>query len=289
MNRHSILPKNPANSSVSPEKVLIDFGIPYRASGRYMRIPAIWRGSRDFNVSIHRETGYFIDFAGGERGSFKKLLDLIGADPKKIPDLKISGKNKKYFVEEREREQKRKIAERILTGSAAPLPASAVFRYLSGRGIPTSVIQKAVSSGIILQSENLNALVTRMDYITGEFAGIHRIYVTKDGMKGQGPGINKETKQMLGGSGYTFLPGSGTEGEKVLAVGEGLETCLAAWAALDCKAAVIVSYNAGNLEIMDLAEFDRKIRILILVDRGRAHPSQTSRNQARDKVCEFFR
>ena len=270
MNRHSILPKNQANSSVSPEKVLIDFGITYRSSGRYMRIPAIWRGSRDFNISIHRETGYFIDFAGGERGSFRKLLDLIGADPEKIANLKISGKNKKYLSEKREREQKRKIAEKILTGSTAPLPHSPAFRYLSGRGIPDSAIHEAVSSGIILQSEN--ALVTRMDTIAGEFEGIHRIYVTEDGMKAPGPGTNKETKQMLGGAGYTFLPGSGTsgtEGEKILAVGEGLETCLVAWAALDCKAAVIVSYNAGNLEKLDLDELDRNIRILILVDRDK--------------------
>ena len=248
--------------------ILTDFlsknNIKYRISGKFLRFPALWRGGNGLNVSLDTETGRWTDFAGGERGNFRELAEKLGLSAD-VP-----------MVFERDpraarRENARlaamlRIADRIWKNAAPITPESPSALYLRRRGIPESTIFKLFERDIAREARHGEdfMLVTRMyDGIEPDaaFAGIHRIFLDSTGAPVD---LDGARKMMLGGSGWTVIPGSG---EKIVAVGEGLETCLSAWSALDREPGLIISYVAGNLEKTLIPDTHKSAQVLILADR----------------------
>ncbi len=276
MNRHSILPKNQANSSVSPEKVLIDFDISYRSSGSYFRFPAIWRGGTGYNVSLHKLTGHWTDFVGGQKGSLRDLVALLGGDPEKVR-LDTSSWSKEIRKEERDKKCKQAMAVMRQKASTVPSPTCPATLYLSeNRKIPLSVLEPIFQSGLIRTRKTEDGRFSILSIMentegSGEWSGIHEVFVNEAGEKAPGP--DGEAKKMLGGSGVTYLPGQGTiDGNRVILVGEGLETVLSGIAGIstpEVSPAAIVCYNNGNMKKLILPEGLKTegTRILILVDR----------------------
>ncbi|AFS52812.1 hypothetical protein LFML04_0576 [Leptospirillum ferriphilum ML-04] len=248
--------------------IITDFlnenNIKHRFSGKFLRFPAIWRGGNGLNVSLDTETGRWTDFAGGEKGNFASLAAKIG----------ISTDTPVFFERDpraARREKARlvamlRIADRIWKDATSITPESPSALYLRRRGIPEETIIRLSETEIVREARHGDdfALVTRMyDGIEpdADFAGIHRIFIDKTGAPVE---VDGARKMMLGGSGWTVIPGSG---EKIVAVGEGLETCLSAWSALDRRPGLIVSYVAGNLEKTQLSDTHRSAQVLILADR----------------------
>ena len=248
--------------------ILTDFlnenNIKHRFSGKFLRFPALWRGGNGLNVSLDTETGHWTDFAGGERGDFQELAGKLGLSA----DVPVVFKSDPRAAR---REKARlaamlKIADRIWQNAAPITPESPSALYLRRRGIPEETIIRLSETEIVREARHGDdfALVTRM-YAgidpDADFAGIHRIFIDKTGAPVE---VDGARKRMLGGSGWTVIPGSG---EKIVTVGEGLETCLSAWSALDRKPGLIISYVAGNLEKTVIPDAHKSAQILILADR----------------------
>ena len=191
MNRHSILPKNQANSSLSTEKVLIDFAISYRSSGSYWRFPAIWRGGTGYNVSLHKLTGHWTDFAGGQKGSLSDLVALLGGDPEKVR-LDTSSWSKEIRREERDRKCKQALALKRQKESKSPSPSDPATIYLSEtRQIPLVSLEPLFQAGLIRTRKTEDgrfSILTVMENTEGsdEWSGIHEIFVGVDGKKAAG-------------------------------------------------------------------------------------------------------
>lgn len=248
--------------------ILTDFlnenNIKHRFSGSHLRFPAIWRDGKGLNVSLDTETGHWIDFAGGERGNFRELAAKIGLSAD-VP--MVFERDPRAARREKARQSAiLRIADRIWKEAAPITPESPSALYLRNRGIPESTIFKIFENDIAREARHGEtfALVTRM--YTGveqssDFAGIHRIYINREGNPVEFDGARK---RMLGGSGWTVIPGSG---EKIITIGEGLETCLSAWSALDRQPGLIISYVAGNLERTQIPDTHKSAQVLILADR----------------------
>ena len=248
--------------------ILTDFlsknNIKYKISGSYLRFPAVWRGGSKLSVSVSTTNGGWTDFAGGEKGNFQALAAKIGlsADAPVVFE-----RDPKAEREERVRKAKAlRIADQIWQNASPITPESPSALYLRRRGIPEATIFKIFENDVAREARHGEdyMLVTRM-YTgiepTSAFAGIHRIYIDKDGAPVE---VQGERKMMYAGSGWTVIPGSG---DKVAAVGEGLETCLSAWSALDRQPGLIIAYNAGNLEKTTFPDAYKSAQILILADR----------------------
>ena len=239
--------------------------IKYRHSGKYLRFPATWRGGSGLNVSLDTETGRWTDFAGGERGNFQELSRKLGL----FCDIPTSFSFKDKKADQREKARLAamlKIADRVWKEAEPITSESPSALYLRRRGIPEATVFKLFENDVSREARHGEdfALVTRMYAgIESEaaFAGIHRIFIDKTGSPVE---VDGARKMMLGGSGWTVIPGSG---EKVIAVGEGLETCLSAWSALDRKPGLIISYVAGNLEQTIIPDTYKDAQVLILADR----------------------
>lgn len=245
-------------------------GLKYRISGSYLRFPAIWRGGDGLSVSLHIYSGFWTDFAAGERGKYCDLCNKLGITPSKSTPVL----DKKQITTEKRKEEARKqalldIANKIWNDSKKVTSNSPAFFYLLNRGIPVETIQTLIDTDVIREKQlgKIAILVSRMyEDLTGEtFCGIHRIFLNNDGTSRE---VRGRRKAMLGGSGYTTIQGHGGV-EPIIAVGEGLETCLSGWAALDRKPALVVSYVAGNLEKTAIPDDFKSAKILILADRDK--------------------
>ncbi len=248
--------------------ILTDFlsknNIKHRFSGSHLRFPAIWRGGNGLNVSLDTETGHWTDFAGGERGNFRELARKLGISTD-VPmvferDPRAARREKARLV------AMLRIADRIWKDATSITPESPSALYLRRRGIPEETILRLSETEIVREAKYGEdfSLVTRMYAGVEEgsaFSGIHRIFIDKTGAPVD---VDGARKMMLGGSGWTVIPGSG---EKIIAVGEGLETCLSAWSALDRTPGLIISYVAGNLEKTVIPDTHKSAQVLILADR----------------------
>ena len=269
MNHDSIISNN-ADFSSPIIAYLTNNSLKFKRSGSYLRFPAIWRGGSNLSVSLHAPSGHWTDFAAGERGNFRDLCGKLGITPSQSAPVL----DKKKITTARKREEARKqavlsIANKIWNDSQKITPLSPSFLYLLSRGIPVETIQTLIDTDTIREGRHgeIPILVSRMyEDVEGErFCGIHRIFLNADGSSRE---VEGRKKAMLGGSGYTTIQGHGGE-QPVIAVGEGLETCLSGWSALERKPALIVSYVAGNLEKTPLSDDFKAAKILILADRDK--------------------
>ena len=255
--------------STNRNSILTDFlnenNIKHRFSGKLLRFPAIWRGGNGLNVSLDTETGRWTDFAGGERGNFRELAEKIGISTD-VP--MVFERDPRAARREKARQSAiLRIAEQIWQNAAPITPESPSALYLRRRGIPEETIIRLSETEIVREARHGEdfMLITRM-YAgiepDADFAGIHRIYIDKDGAPVE---VDGARKMMLGGSGWTVIPGRGSE--KIITIGEGLETCLSAWSALDRTPGLIISYVAGNLERTQIPDSQKSASVLILSDR----------------------
>lgn len=153
-------------------------------------------------------------------------------------------------------------ARQIVQASRSIDAVEPVLRYLQNRGI------ESVNSPALRAHRNLKyspgayyypALVASVSDLRGNLLGVHRTYVSYDGL-GKAP-VDKP-KKMLGnlqdGSVQLAEPGP------TLMIGEGIETCLSAmqavnlpaWAALSASRLPIISIPECVKEIIILADHD---------------------------------
>ena len=270
MNHDSIISNN-ADFSSPIIAYLTNNNLKFKRSGFYLRFPAVWRGGDGLSVSLHTPSGHWTDFAAGERGKYRDLCVRLGITPSQSAPVL----DKKQITTEKRKEEARKqalldIAEKIWNDSKPITNNSPSFLYLTNqRGIPVETVKTLIGVDVIREKQlgEIAILVSRMyeDLMGESFCGIHRIFLNNDGTSRE---VRGRRKAMLGGSGYTTIQGQGGS-SPVIAIGEGLETCLSGWAALERKPALVVSYVAGNLEKTALSDDFKAAKILIMADRDK--------------------
>lgn len=146
--------------------------------------------------------------------------------------------------------------------AAEPVFGSLVAKYLGSRGLdytlPLSAALRCAPSLKHPTGARCPAMLGKVIGVNGEFLGVHRTFLARDG---QGKAVIEPNKMMLG----PCKGGSVRLGEAIdfVMVGEGIETCIAAmqmfgqpaWAAL----------SASGLAALQLPEYVSDV--LVLADR----------------------
>lgn len=233
--------------------------VPRKISGWY-RFPAVWRGSKDFNIAMN-DDGIIYDHTTSRTMMIAEFMEKVGRPPiKSGKAMPSAGATAYNSTAERIRWAREKWASAIpLNEDEAP---SRVGRaYLKSRGIPESVIDR-VASGIRASTAGGAMLVlpikAPLNGYDGNLSiiGIQRIFLSGDGNKRQG-GPNGETKMMLGShmsgmyTGHAIIPPDRERMKgRVIGICEGYETGLAIHAATGMS--MFVAYDAGGMEKVDL-------------------------------------
>jgi hypothetical protein len=228
-------------------EVLTAAGVPFRSGGAdWLRIPALWRGSRDYNLAVNRNTGKWILHSTGETGSWSELLTRLGIENGKRASL---CRDPAPF-----RRDSRKAALQLWDEAfplrypeeyREPFPAlrqwrAAAWAYLENRGIPqASALAYAPDLRVCEDEDAVLLLIPLRAPADGDpLMGVQRIRIDTAGHKT--PFLDKEgkptedTKRMLGprktaaGSTGWWLPEApktGSYPERVLLC-EGPETAM---------------------------------------------------------------
>lgn len=193
-------------------EVLRSAGIPVRPGGQgWLRAPAIWRGSRDFNLAINADSGHWILHSTGEKGSWEELLRLCAMDPLEFgkispakPGSRPSGTTQAQALELwnaafwlSENQDYRKPFKDLKRWREAG------FAYLRNRGIPEEAIQ-IIASQVRVIGDTRTAMLLLIPlsapFVGGEVTGLQRIRLDFSGKKYPWPveeGVG-ESKRMLG-------------------------------------------------------------------------------------------
>ncbi|MDQ2696119.1 MAG: toprim domain-containing protein, partial [Pseudomonadota bacterium] len=119
--------------------VLLDrLGVPCRRSGGKLRLPAVWRGGSGLNVSVFPGGGWN-DFASGEHGNLKALLDNLG----------VEGLDRESLEQAAQRLDRRALAEAATLDRQRTLKT---VQRLHGRGIPLVWHDKTPGEGLAFQA-----------------------------------------------------------------------------------------------------------------------------------------
>ena len=191
-------------------EILKAAGIPVRPGGAgWLRVPAVWRGSKDFNLAVNADTGSWILHSTGETGSWEALLKLCAMDPS---EFKISPAKKSRdtgttqaqalelwnsaFCLSDYQDYRKPFKELVKWREAA-------LAYLRNRGIPESEIQR-VASQVKVVGDTRTALLLLIPLSAplpgGSIFGLQRIRLDFSGKKYPWPveeGVG-ESKRMLG-------------------------------------------------------------------------------------------
>jgi hypothetical protein len=158
--------------------------------------------------------------------------------------------------------ERRMVTARRIWDAAQDARRSPVVRYLAGRGIitpPPPSLRWAPAcphpSGIYLP-----AMVARVDNIDGEVIGVHRTYLSPNGLVKAGIEPAKAMLGPIGGGAVRLAPAAET-----LMIAEGIETALAAVQATAMPAWAALS--TSGLEAVVLPRIVR--RVIILADHDR--------------------
>lgn len=192
-------------------EVLIQEGIPFRSGGAdWFRIPAVWRGSEDYNLSVNRNTGSWVLHSTGEHGNWADLVDRLGiGNDKRVGPLR---KDPIPF-----RRDSKKAAKELWDNAfplrypeeyRQPFPAlkkwrDAAWAYLENRGIPqAAVLTYAPDIRVYEDNDAVLLLIPLRAPVDGDpLMGVQRIRIDASGHKA--PFLDKkgkptEAKRMLG-------------------------------------------------------------------------------------------
>ncbi len=191
--------------------VLKAAGIPVRPGGAgWLRIPAVWRGSKDFNLAVNADTGHWILHSTGETGSWETLLKFCTLDPlesKITPSKKSNSTGGTTQIQARElwdlgfclsdyQDYRKPFKELVKWREAA-------LAYLRNRGIPEVEIQR-VARQVRVVGDTRTALLLLIPlsapFSGGDVTGLQRIRLDFSGKKYPWPvetGTG-ESKRMLG-------------------------------------------------------------------------------------------
>ncbi|MHB1666102.1 toprim domain-containing protein [Thiomonas sp.] len=234
-------------------------GLPVRTSGSvWLRAPATWRGSADYNLAIHAETGAWRLHSTGEHGSFADLLELLGLDPETgqglvRPGQKAASVSRKHTATTQG--QALALWRQAFSVSdqgdyRPPFPElrewrEAAMRYLRGRGIPNGAVQHAARYlRIIPEPASEKGLLLLVPLYAPELGakeptGLQRIRIDRQGnrfpWKPAGGGA-PEAKRMIGprklgpnevSTGWLLPPLNLAQTDPLLLICEGPETAIA--------------------------------------------------------------
>lgn len=237
-------------------------GYPRPKYGKWIRIPAVWRGSKDPNVSVNSETGWTRDFTPDESYNFATLMD---ANHLGIPEIRITGTVKKQTrISIKEQIKKsldsvNQLWDRGVSLNDESSQAARICRkYLSERGIPDGIIQSLGGSVKAIALHDGAVMVTPIvELKTNKRTGLQRLYLDSNGKKSNG----SESRRMIGFhmqgdiAGGFIIGSGGHRLNRTLLVCEGFETGLALFSATGQT--VFVSYNAGGMERIDIESLSK--------------------------------
>lgn len=233
----SAAPKGHKEKVVDVESVIWDalgkFGQSVRPSGLdWLRIPAVWRGSREYNISVHRGAGFAIDWSdGGSKIPFEELMKLLEHDPGKVNLTNPNLVKVQHSANNRQRDAI------DLWKKGNPLTsvayASRIGRqYLKNRGIPDDQISR-IAAQIRAVPGDFGGVTLVLPIFApsqkGRMIGVQRIFLNSNAEK-----YGNDPKKMLGShfdgdrAGGFLIPGDRTRfTKKEVAVVEGFETGMA--------------------------------------------------------------
>lgn len=280
------------------------YGVIPRLYGKHFaRIPAVWRGSRDNNISVHLNSGKTTDYGRGEKMEFSELMELLEHEPGEVSLIKTDRNDIFKTVN-----QNIAIAQRVWSKGISinkPSQESEVVRkYLvEVRGLPENVVMQFANNIMAVKEKNKDTgeiyymMVTPIYPPRAErssrIIGIQRVYLDANGQK-----IPDRTKAMLGthiAVGYNFdrdkaggvlLPGDAKRYQgKEVALVEGFETGLAVSAATGMP--VYVLYDTAGLKAVDI-EYLSKLGITgILIAADNDDPDKHGKVAGLDAVNDL--
>lgn len=62
--------------SKSVRDLLVELGYKPKDSGKYWRVKALFRGSKDYNIAVNKKTGGWVDFSHGRKGGIDDLVKI---------------------------------------------------------------------------------------------------------------------------------------------------------------------------------------------------------------------
>jgi hypothetical protein len=254
------------------DAALAPYGHKVKRLGKWLRIPAVWRGGHDYNVSIS-PAGTWTDFATGEKGSRQDLARLLGLDGP-LPIVASANLKQQIHREQRDKARRaRALWQKAPTLAASAALGTAAVLYLASRGIPAWVISEISTTVRVTTGNPEHAILLLPIYAPQpphDLIGLQRIYLDELGHKS-----GEQPKRMLGlhfygeVSGGLLLPASRKhcpEATPPLVICEGFETGLGIYAASGYP--VYVAYDAGGVEHVDTHYLHQLAprRILIAAD-----------------------
>lgn len=242
------------------ESALSAHGVRVRRYGRnWVRIPAVWRGSRDPNIAVCLSSGTANDFLhGGERIEFVDLMKLLGSDANNVILRKREHDevNAERFDRIREATSLWNAGTNLTTDTQLP---AACRKYLASRSIPEDIIRRVAPMLRVVKSKYSGLIMLSPIYQprrNGDLIGVQRTFLTFEGNKN-----GQDARAMLGAhfdgdqdgaySGGFLIPGDRDRfQENYVAIVEGLETGLAVQAATGMP--VYVTYDGGGFSQVNL-------------------------------------
>jgi hypothetical protein len=269
-------------------------GIIPRLSGSSIRIPAKWRGSSDYNVSISSRSGGFKDFVTGEKGPWALLAEKIGVGLLEEENLTPAERQARRIADQAADEEnqtpniRRAIdfyeAGRAISTRPAEEDAETLRAELAGKrpkgekefgGLGEARKKIPLPAEIIAAYEYLDSRQARRfaaaakakvgKRYDGElkiFEGWEVVWSYRLDATSTFRGIQRErgrgdgNKKMLGPFGGTSLYVAPESGvlSKILIIGEGAITTGSVWNHFDVNA--WVKFSAGTLSKLDGSKFE---------------------------------
>lgn len=261
-----------------------------RTYGRtWARIPAVWRQSNSYNISVCLKSGVAVDFADGEkRIEFLELMELLESD---ITNVNFTKRTHNEVTKEASANMSAALNMlKKATPISTPKPTSKIiWDYFLSRGLPEDAIKKVADNVRGIYSDNGG--VTMLSPVYSPRAGnntisIQRTFLTADSKK------NQDKERALLGSNYVDNKVGGLliQGDpkrykgSALAVCEGLETGMAVYAATGMP--VYVVYTANGMRSLDVEYLSRLGATSLLFCIDNDDPDMYMRRAGQDS-CEI--
>lgn len=255
----------------------------------WARIPAVWRHSNSYNISVCLKSGVAVDFADEEkRIEFLELMELLESD---ITNVHFTKRTHNEVTKEASANMSAALNMlKKSTPISTPKPTSKlIWDYFLSRGLPEDAIKKVADNVRGIYSENGGVTMVSPVYSPrsgNNVISIQRTFLTAEAKK------NPEKERALLGSNYVdnkvggFLIQGDPKRYKgsSLAVCEGLETGMAVYAATGMP--VYVVYTAHGMRSLDVEYLSRLGATSLLFCIDNDDPDINMRRAGQDN-CEI--